>query len=71
MFHPIYLKFVGHILDKGGISADSEETKATMSIKAQPNLSELHCFVCTVNQLEHLLLIYLSLEVILFQDRTT
>ena len=71
MFHQDQLKFVGHILDKDGISTDSEKMKATMSMKAQPNLSELHCFVCTVNQLEHLLLIYLSLEVILFQDGTT
>ena len=55
MFHQDQLKFVEHILDKDGISPDSEKIKVTMSVKTEANLSELRCFMCTVNQLAHLL----------------
>ena len=45
------VKFLGHIVDKDGIRADPDKTKASLWIKSPQNTSELCRFMGLANQL--------------------
>ena len=45
------MKFLGHIVDKDGIRADPDKTKASLCIKSPQNNSELCRFMGLANQL--------------------
>ena len=45
------VKFLGHIVDKQGISADLEKTAAVREMRAPTNISELRQFLGMANQL--------------------
>ncbi|KAM7306991.1 uncharacterized protein ISCGN_010627 [Ixodes scapularis] len=50
------VKFLGHILDSTGITADSEKTAAVTNMPAPENLKELRSFLGMVNHLAKFLL---------------
>ena len=45
------IKFLGHIIDKDGISADPDKTRAISQMKTPNNVTELRRFLGTVNHL--------------------
>ena len=45
------LKFLGHVIDKGGIQPDPDKTAAIRNMPAPQNISELRRFMGTVTQL--------------------
>ena len=45
------VKFLGHIVDKDGIKADPDKTKAILNMKPPQNISELRRFMGLANQL--------------------
>ena len=51
MFHQSSVKFLGHIVDKEGIHADSEKTVAIQQMKAPENVTELRRVMGMINQL--------------------
>ena len=46
------LQFLGHVVDKNGISADPSKVAATTKMKSSENISELRHFLGMVNQLD-------------------
>ena len=46
------IKFLGHVVNKQGISADPDKVAAIAHMKAPQNISALHRFLGMVNQLE-------------------
>ncbi len=50
-FSQTQLKFLGHIVNEKGVSADPEKTAAVRGMKAPTNVSELRRFLGMVNQL--------------------
>ena len=50
-FRQTQLKFLGHIVDKDGIRADPDKTKAILEMEIPANVSELRRFMGMVNHL--------------------
>ena len=51
MFNTCTLTFLGHVLDKDGISADPEKTSAIFQMNQPNTVSELRRFMGMLNQL--------------------
>ena len=51
MFHQTSVKFLGHVIDKGGIRADPEKTLAISNMEPPQSVSDLRRFMGLVNQL--------------------
>ena len=45
------MKFLGHIVDKNGIKADPDKTKAILNIKSPQSISELRRIMGLANQI--------------------
>ena len=45
------IKFLGHVINSNGVSADPQKIEAIVKIKAPSSLSELRCFLGMTNQL--------------------
>ena len=45
------MKFLGHLVDKDGIQADPDKASAILKMAAPHNITEVHCFLGTINQL--------------------
>ena len=50
-FSKTSVKFLGHFLDKNGISADPNKTETVLHMDAPQSVTNLRRFLCIVNQL--------------------